>query len=1153
MSFIHLHNHSDNSMLDGMCSIDGMIDWAVKNSAPAMAITDHGAMHGVYDFYTSAVEKGVKPIIGCEVYVAPKDRTVKDKSQKTAFHLTLLAENNEGYANLVNLASNAYISGFYYKPRIDLELLRSYNKGLILLTGCVQGQLAQLIWNGDNKTAGTRFKEIIDIMGSNNVYVEVQEHGLEQEQITYPELADMAGEYNIPIVATNDCHYLTYDDHRAHDVMLCIQTKKNVNDMNRLKFENQFYFKSMDEMKEALKHYPEEAILNTQVIADRCNVTLDKLTDTMPQFKDLPKGESEYSYLRKLCLDGLKERYGTINSEMNARIEKELVVIHEMGYCGYFLIVWDYITYAKRKRYPFGARGSAGGSLVLHALGVVHFNPIERGCMFERFLNPARTSMPDIDIDFADEIRDEIIQYVSQKYGVENVARVATFSTLSTKALVTDIGRSLNIPISDVKRLSSVVNINHPKPLDRVEEEVAKIPIPSPALKDLVPLCKELDGIKRHVSCHASAIVISNTPLTNQIPLFKDKHDQIASQFDSDTLTKLGVVKFDFLGLKTLTQIRNCIDSIKENHDIDIELDKLPLDDKPTYDMISKGMLIGLFQLEKSEGIRQLAIDINPTNFEEFVTITALYRPGPLQSGMTRQYINRKNGREKVQYLHDSTKNALKETYGVCVYQEQVMQISRDVAGFSMSEADLLRAAMGKLDKDLIQDQRENFVNGAIRNNLDKANAEKLFDILEPFAGYAFNKSHSVAYSLLTYHMAYLKRHYPYEFMASVMTSAASSIDKEAKIISAIRECKKLSDYVGIDITLNPPDINYSNYGFTNKDNEIRFGLCCIKRVSDQLASIIVKERNENGPYKSVIDLCSRMPPRKLSKKAFESLVKSGALDSIETNRAKLLRNMESILDEGKTKRSTSDTGQMDIFSLMNVTEEVTGEFTMEECKEWALEEKRQNEQESMGFVISQHPLDKYSHIAKRYDIINVEDITKKCAKGDSIVTIGIANNCKEATTKQNKRILTLDLQGIGSTIDLIILPDAYAKAKVKNGDILLVDAKVMKPSNWNSKGFKLTSNNIVPISDQNKLATNIEIGIDNPDDDYRFQEFRNLVQDNLGNANVIFHITTDQSGKVSVLCGDNFKVNITDEFINDTELIFGSAIKLTTKQYVTP
>ena len=802
--FVHLHNHSEYSMLDGACRIPDMVDWAVENSVPAVALTDHGNMFGAYELYNRATEAGVNPIIGCEVYVAQGSRRARGQEQKEPYHLTLLAEDATGYRNLLELVSLGYTEGFNCKPRIDMEILREHHDGIIALTGCIQGQVPQLLCANRRDEAIQNFKTLMDIMGKGNLYVEVQNHYIDKELEAYPVMVQLANEFNLPVVGTNDCHYLRKSDHGMHDILLCIQTKKTVNDQERLRYDNHFYFKSVNEMREALKDYPPEAISNTLEIANRCNLELDYQQDLMPKY-EVPKGHTHDSYLRELCYQGLREKYGELSDPIRQRVDYELDIIRQGNHANYFLIVADYVNYAHKQGYPLSARGSAAGSLVLYALNVISFNPMDHGCLFERFLNLERLTAPDIDIDFADRAREQVIAYLAKKYGVDSVSKVATFATLGAKAAIKDVGRALDIPSETVEKLTGLIPSISYITLDEALEQVPEFQTLAelPENRELIEMSKAVEGMKRHVSSHASAIVVSDGPLTNYVPLFKDRHDQVATQFEGKTVEDVGIVKFDSLGLRSLTETYDCLQRIETNRGVKIKLEEIPFDNKETYSLVSSGRIAGLFQLEASPGMHRVVTQLKPDNFEEFSAIIALYRPGPIENGDMQQYIERKNGSQPVEYIHPALEDVLKSTYGLCLYQEQVMQIAHDMAGFTLAEADILRHAMSrKMDRKnegLLAAQREKFVEGALKKGFAKEEVEAVFERLELSARYAFNKAHAVAYSMLAYRMAYLKTHYPHEFMAAVMTSKASD---SAKITYYREECEKLADFLGVEIDL---------------------------------------------------------------------------------------------------------------------------------------------------------------------------------------------------------------------------------------------------------------------------------------------------------------------------------------------------------------
>ena len=791
-------------MLDGACRIPDMVDWAIENSVPAVALTDHGNMFGAYELYNKATEAGINPIIGCEVYVARGSRKTRGQEHGDPYHLTLLAEDATGYRNLLELVSLGYTEGFNRKPCIDMEILREHRDGVIALTGCIQGQVPQLLCKSRRDEAIQNFKTLMEIMGKGNLYVEVQNHYIDQELVVYPMMVQLANEFNLPIVGTNDCHYLRKSDHRMHDILLCIQTKKTVNDRERLRYDNHFYFKSVDEMREVLKDYPPEAISNTLEIANRCNLELDSQQDPMPKY-EAPEGHTHDSYLRELCYNGLREKYGELSEPIRQRVDYELDIIRQANHANYFLIVGDYVNYARKQGYPLSARGSAAGSLVLYALGVISFNPMDHGCLFERFLNLERLSTPDIDIDFADRAREHVIAYLAKKYGADSVSKVATFTTLGAKAAIKEVGRALDIPSETVEKLTELIPRMSYITLDEALEQVPEFQALAelPENRELIEMSKAVEGMKRHVSTHTSAIVVSDGPLTNYVPLFKDRHDQIATQFEGKTVEDVGMVKFDSLGLRSLTETYDCLQMIAANHGVKIKLEEIPFDDKETYSLVSNGLIAGLFQLEASPGMHRVVTELKPDNFEEFCAIIALYRPGPIENGDMQRYMDRKNGLQPVEYIHPVLEGVLKSTYGVCLYQEQVMQISHDMAGFTLAEADILRHAMSrKMDgknEALLARQREKFVEGAMKKGFTKEEIEEVFELLEPSARYAFNKAHAVAYSMLAYRMAYLKTHYPHEFMAAVMTGETSD---SAKIDYYREECEKLSDFLGVEIDL---------------------------------------------------------------------------------------------------------------------------------------------------------------------------------------------------------------------------------------------------------------------------------------------------------------------------------------------------------------
>ena len=1142
--FVHLHNHSEYSMLDGACRISDMVQWAVENSAPAVALTDHGNMFGAWELYTKATAAGVNPIVGCEVYVAPGHRTTRGKGQGGPYHLTLLAEDATGYQNLLKLVSLGYTEGFYSKPRIDMEILREYHGGIIALTGCIQGQVPQLLSSNKRDEGVKNFLELKEIMGERNLYVEVQNHYIDKEIAAYPIMVQLAQEYNLPLVGTNDCHYLRQTDHRMHDVLLCIQTKKTVNDADRLQFENHFYFKSIDEMREVLKDFPPEAISNTLEIANRCNLKLDYGQSLMPTY-EVPAGHTNDTYLKELCYEGLRKKYGGhLSEEICKRLDYELDIIKQTGYSGYFLIVWDYVNYANQQGYPLSARGSAASSLVLYALGVITFNPMDYDCLFERFLNLERISPPDIDIDFADRAREHVIDYLVKKYGEDSVGKVATFATLGVRSAIQDVGRALEMDISEVRKLTRLIpeipKITLDDVLDKVPEfqELAN----KPENRELIELSRAVEGMKRHVSCHASAIVVSNGRLADHVPLFKDKHGQVATQFEGKTVEDVGIVKFDSLGVRSLTETYDCLNLIREKHGKDIKLEEIPFDDTPTYSLISKGLIAGLFQLETSPGMYRVVTQLKPDTFEEFSAIPALYRPGPLESGTMQQFIDRKNGLQPVTYMHPSLENALKNTYGVCVYQEQVMQIARDMAGFTLGEADILRSAMGKKDEELLAAQRDKFVEGATENGIAKKEAEEVFALLEPFAGYAFNKSHSVAYAMLAYRMAYLKTHYPREFMAAMMTGEASST---AKMTRYRAECAKLADFLEAEINLLPPDINSSQKDFTVEDNDIVFGLVAIKSVGDAAIDEIVAAREKGGSFTSIQDFCERVNTKLVNKRATESLIMSGAFDSIDTHRARLFENVELAMKASQAAQEERARGQMNIFGDIEEKPPIT--VTFADTSEWKPLERLMKEKEQLGFYVSGHPLEEYGDIINNFTDSTTESLVEH-QLGSEIYVAGMITEVKLLTTKKGDSMAALGFEDLEGAVEVVVFPDAYksAAAHLEEGNVVWIRGTVgQNRRNGDAQEERQILaeqlSDIKSVIAEQTSAVEVTIPEEDIDNVQKLETLQQIARDNKGEHDLILHLMSPKFGEVIAQCGSAYGIAYEPPVIEKVEALFGA------------
>src|ERR1700676_2485431 len=927
--FVHLHVHTNFSLLDGACETGELLDEASRQKMPAVAITDHGNLFAAANFFNEASKRDVKPIIGCEVYVARGSR--HDRGEKTngtngqergdgepagrgSNHLVLLCENAEGYRNLIKLVSSGFLEGFYYKPRIDYDLLAKHSRGLIALSACLRGAVTENLVEERPDQAREAAYRLRDIFGKGNFFLEIQDQGLEIEKRVNPKIAGLSRETGIPVVATNDCHYLKHSDAHAQEVLLCIQTGKTMNDTNRMKFPtDQFFFKTAEEMAQVFGEIP-EALERTATIAERCNVKIDAMQNSFPDFQ-VPEGQTVDTYFEAASREGFVSRVPILEArakagilrktlaEYETRLTNEIRMIQKMRYSGYFLIVWDFIRHARSQGVPVGpGRGSAAGSLVSYALQITDVDPLQYDLLFERFLNPERVSMPDIDIDFCMRRRGGVIEYVTEKYGRANVAQIITFGTMAAKAAIKDVGRAMDLPYGEVDRIAKLV----PNQLNITLDEALKL---SPQLKsqiesdaryvEMMEVAKRLEGLARHASTHAAGVVISPEPLTNIVPLYKSNRDEITTQYDMKGLEHIGLLKMDFLGLTTLTVLDDAVRMVDQNRGVHVDLGTLALDDEPTYKLFARGETTAIFQFE-SHGMRDILRRYQPTRLEDLTPLNALYRPGPIQGGMIDDFINRKHGKKKVAYDLPELKEILEETYGVILYQEQVMQIANRLAGFSLGEADILRRAMGKKNREEMAAQREKFLTGCAAHKVPPKKAERIFDLITEFAGYGFNKSHSCAYALLAYQTAWLKTHYPVEFMAALLTSETGNTERVVKYIHEAR---------GMGITVLPPDINTSEVDFTPVGEQIRFGLRAIKNVGENTVRGILEGRQKLGQFRSLFQLFDSVEPRLLNRRVLESLVKSGALDSLGARRAQLFQVIDRAMERGqKIQRDSAST-----------------------------------------------------------------------------------------------------------------------------------------------------------------------------------------------------------------------------------------------------
>ncbi|MBV6341673.1 DNA polymerase III subunit alpha [Candidatus Magnetobacterium casense] len=1038
--YVPLHLHTEYSLLDGAIRIGELIDMAMQYNMPAVAITDHGNLFGAIEFYKKAKDAGIKPIIGCELYVATGNRHERNKSDTRGsyFHLVLLAKDAEGYRNLVTLVTKAYTEGFYHKPRIDMELLQQHSAGLIALTACLKGEVPFYLQRDMMTEAREAAIKYMEIMGADNLYFEIQDNGIAEQIDVNRKLIALSKELEVKLVATNDCHYLRKDDATAHDILLCIQTGKTITDTDRMRFKtSELYFKSPQEMKQAFAETP-EAIFNTLEIAEKCNLSFQLYKNMLPQYH-IEGSQTAETYLQGLALEGLAKKIGPQPSATyTERFDTELKVINKMGFASYFLIVWDFINFARSNDIPVGpGRGSAAGSLIAYCLDITDIDPIKYNLLFERFLNPDRISMPDIDVDFCKDRRGEVIVYTAERYGKDHVAQIITFGTMAAKAAVRDVGRALGMPYAEVDRIAKLIpttlNITIKEALE-AEVEFKSAYDRSDEVKRLVDIAMRLEGLCRHASTHAAGVVISPTALTDYTPLYKHpSEDAIITQFDMGSIEKIGLLKFDFLGLKTLTVLRQTLQYLKERS-IDLVLKDIPVDDTETYELLSRGLTTGVFQLE-SPGMRDILIKMSPNRFEDLIALVALYRPGPIGSGMVDDFIKRKKGQTPVTYDLPQLKDILDETYGVILYQEQVMRIANKLASFTMGQADILRKAMGKKIAQEMDRLKDEFVSGSVKNNIAEKMAVKIFDLMAMFAKYGFNKSHSAAYAYLSYQTAYLKAHYPVEFMAANL----SCEDTTDKIVKFIKESQEMS----IDIL--PPDINNSGSRFKIVAKAILFGLEAVKGVGGSAIETILQCRQE-GPFQSLEDFFRRV---KVNKKVTESLIKAGAFDSLCTSRAGAVQELDGLLS-----------GKGALPSLFDNHAEGGGNSAGN--GEWEEADKLMYEKQALGFYITSHPLRKYEGFLRQLHLTKTAAL-EECVSGTEISVAGIVASFKKKQLKDKRTMAIVTLEDDDGWVECVVYPDALGKVQelLKKDIVVVVRGKL----EISEKGAKVIVNEVSDIS----------------------------------------------------------------------------------------
>ncbi|MDD4237312.1 MAG: DNA polymerase III subunit alpha [Desulfotomaculaceae bacterium] len=1039
--FVHLHVHSEYSLLDGAARIKKAVAKAKELGMPALAITDHGVMFGVVEFYRTCKNAGIKPVLGCEVYVAP--RTMDDRTPRVddhPYHLVLLAENEEGYQNLFNLVSLSFTRGFYYKPRVDKEALARYSKGLIALSGCIGGEVASKILAGELDKARQAAAEYRDIFGPDNFFLELQDHGFADQRTANRELIKIHNETGIPLVATNDIHYVRREDAANQDVLLAIQTGKIVDDPSRMKFQSEeLYLKSEEEMSLLFGEH-QQALSNTLEIAERCHVEMDFSQYYLPFFA-VPEGYTADSYLVELCYQGANRRYDNeLSEEIQKRLTYELGIIKKMGYSAYFLIVWDFINFGRESGIPVGpGRGSAAGSLVAYSLGITNLDPLKYDLLFERFLNPERVSMPDIDTDICYERRGEVIEYLVQKYGTDHVSQIITFGTMAARGAIKDVGRALNMPYGEVDRVAKLVptelHITIEKAMS-VTPELKELYEQKADIKKLIDTAIALEGMPRHASTHAAGVVITKDPLTHYLPLYKASDGPVTTQFPMGTVEELGLLKMDLLGLRTLTVISDAVRMIGESTGTKLDIDNIPIDDKPTYEMLCRGEAAGVFQLESS-GMRAILRDLKPGVFGDIIALVALYRPGPLQSGMVVDFIKNKHGITKTKYLHPKLEPILKDTYGVILYQEQVMRISSDLAGFSLGEADLLRRAMGKKKPEIIAGLRSQFVEGAGNNDIKASVAGEIFDLMEKFAGYGFNKSHSAAYALVTYQTAYLKANYPLQYIAALLTSIKDNTDKVA---AYIEECRRM----GIEVL--PPDVNESRESFTVAGDKIRFGLAAVKNVGQGAVVAIIRTRQKEGPFPTFSDFCRRLDTKVVNKRVLESLIKCGAFDSIGDRRAQLMGAVDSGLSLAQQSQRDRANGQLSLLDLMGESESVT--LTLPEVEEFPKEDMLAMEKETLGLYISGHPLSAYRGVLNRLATVTTTEIAE-LPDDSEVVLGGLISGVKKVNTRKGDAMAILTVEDLTGTVEVVVYPKPYQKnlLAIRVDEVVLVKGRAKENS----------------------------------------------------------------------------------------------------------
>ncbi len=1140
--FVHLHNHSDYSLLDGASKIDNLVDTALAMGMSALALTDHGNLFGALQFYNTARKKGLKPIIGCEIYVAKESRHKKSGGGDQSNHLVLLAENLEGYHNLSRLTSYGFLEGFYYKPRIDKELLRQYHGGLIALSACLKGAIPQKLMMEQPEAALAEALELRDIFGPDNFFLELQDHGLANQKKINPAIIEMARKTGIPLICTNDTHYLSREDSVAHDVLLCIGTGKIVDQPDRMRYESdQFYFKSYEEMKALWGDVP-EALENTLRIAERCDLKIE--TDQpIPPFAVPPEYDAD-SYFEKTVRLGFEERRQYLDemaaanqlkyplSAYEERLTFEIEMIKRMKFSSYFLIVWDLIKYARDHAIPVGpGRGSVVGSLVAYSMRITEIDPLQYELFFERFLNPERIAPPDIDMDFCMNRRAEVIEYATHKYGRECVCQIITFGTMAAKGVIRDVGRSLDIPYGEVDRIAKLIPDELNATIDKALEQEPRLTEEmntNPQIAKLMEIAKRLEGLSRHSSTHAAGVVIAPKPLIELVPLQKTNKEEITTQYNMKDLESIGLLKMDFLALTTLTVIDNAVRRIREEKSIDLDLSSIPLTDPQVFELFSEGRTNGVFQFE-SGGMKTELRRLKPERFEDLIALNALYRPGPMD--MIPDFIRRKQGLVEVKYPHPVLEEILKETYGIIVYQEQVMQIASKMAGFSLGQADILRKAMGKKLAAVMLSMREKFIDGARKNNIAEKSAIQVFDLMEQFAQYGFNKSHATAYALLAYQTAYLKVHYPVQFMAAMLTSEIGNTDK---IVMYIAECKDMG------IPVLPPDINESMLHFYSTGGKIRFGLLAIRNVGEGAIRSVLEYRNQHGKFRSLFHFCEEVDSRSLNKRVLEGLVKGGALDSLGWKRSQYMEMIDAAIEYGQKARRDRESGQKGLFAALTPGQSAIPEPSAPDVPEWSLEQRLTLEKEALGFYVSGHPLDRFAEEVARFSKKSIAELISD-GKSTECKVAGIVTDFRQRRTKKGDLMAVFTLEDLTGAVETVVFPNSYPKFE----PYLTADFPILITGRFETedeRSCKIIASDLQPlsgISERSAKTLRISACISSLSPDSADQLHRLLVS-NRGDTGVDVELYHPSDFRVNIQSSDFVKVKSSTELIRQIEGICG-------------